>query len=55
MKTDASDDALSACLGQMHEGKLRPVAFYSRKLSSAEFNYEIYNKKLLTIIAVLKK
>ena len=31
------------------------VAYYSRKLSPVELNYNIYNKKLLTIVAVLKE
>jgi hypothetical protein len=32
------------------EGTLKPVAFFSRRLSPAEYNYEIYDKELLTII-----
>jgi hypothetical protein len=32
------------------EGTLKPVAFFSRRLSPAECNYEIYDKELLTII-----
>ena len=29
---------------------MHPVAFYSYKMVSAEYNYEIYNKELLAII-----
>jgi hypothetical protein len=29
---------------------LRPCAYYSKKNSSAEYNYEIYNKEMLAII-----
>ena len=29
--------------------------YYSRKLTPLELNYNIYNKKLLTIIVVLKE
>jgi hypothetical protein len=39
----------------MYEGKLRLIAFYFRKLSNTEFNYKIYNKELLAIIAILKE
>jgi hypothetical protein len=28
------------------------MAFYSRKISPAEGNYDIYNKELLAIVAV---
>ena len=42
-------------LKQKINGKLYPVAFYSRKFTDAELNYEIYNKKLLIIIAIFKE
>jgi hypothetical protein len=51
METDASDFALGAVLSQMGEdGKLHPIAFYSRKFSAAEINYEIHDKELLAIV-----
>ena len=31
------------------------MVYYSRKLTPPELNYDIYNKELLAIIAVLKK
>jgi hypothetical protein len=34
----------------MHDGILRPIAFFSKKLSPAECNYMIYDKELLAII-----
>ena len=34
----------------MHNGVLRPVAFFSKKMSAAECNYMIYDKELLAII-----
>jgi hypothetical protein len=37
------------------EGTLRPVAFFSKKHSTVECNYEIYNKELLAIIRCLKE
>jgi hypothetical protein len=39
----------------MTDGVLYPVVFFSWKLSSAEYNYEIYNKELLTIINALEQ
>ena len=36
-------------------GKFHPVAFYSRKFTPAEMNYEIHNKELLVIIKAFKK
>ncbi|KAJ1598162.1 hypothetical protein NDA14_006399 [Ustilago hordei] len=47
LETDASDFAIAGVLKQEHEGRWHPVAFYSRKMSSAEKNYEIHDKELL--------
>ncbi|KAJ1038600.1 hypothetical protein NDA10_004294 [Ustilago hordei] len=47
LETDASDFAIAGVLKQEHEGQWHPVAFYSRKMSSAEKNYEIHDKELL--------
>ena len=45
LEADASDFALGAILSQIGEdGKLHPVSYYSRKFSTAEINYEIYDK-----------
>jgi hypothetical protein len=35
--------------------KLYLFAFYFRKMSPAELNYDIYDKKLLTIVAAFQK
>ena len=37
------------------DGIQHPVVYYSKKLTPPELNYNIYNKKLLAIIAVLKE
>lgn len=34
----------------MHGDALKPVAFFSKKMTSAEYNYQIYDKELLAII-----
>jgi RNase H-like domain found in reverse transcriptase len=37
------------------EGKLHPFAFYSRKMSPAELNYDIYDKEFLAIVAAFQE
>ncbi|KAJ1593931.1 hypothetical protein NDA11_007738 [Ustilago hordei] len=53
METNASDFAIAGVLKQEHEGQWHPVAFYSRKMSSAKKNYEIHDKELLAVVACL--
>jgi hypothetical protein len=37
------------------DGIYLPCSFFSKKLSSVECNYEIYDKKMLTIIQSLEE
>jgi hypothetical protein len=51
VETDASDYISAGILSQYDdEGILHPVAFFSKKHSPAECNYEIYDKELMTIV-----
>src|SRR5690606_26027912 len=51
VETDASDYVSAEILSQRDDcGTLHPVAFYSKKHSPAECNYEIYDKELLAIV-----
>jgi hypothetical protein len=48
--------AMEVVLFQEGEGRrLHPVAFYSRKFSAVEINYEIHDKELLAIVDSFKK
>jgi transposase InsO family protein len=55
VETDALDKAIGACLSQADDkGKLRPVAYLSRKFTPAESNYEVHDKELLAIIEAFR-
>ena len=49
VETDSSDFVSAGVLSQMHDGVLKPVAYFSKKMTPAECNYMIYDKKLLAI------
>jgi len=51
LETDSFNYVNDKVLFQYDDEKvLHSIAFYSKNMSSAEYNYEIYNKKLLIII-----
>jgi len=51
LETDSSDYVSAGVLSQMGEdGQLYPIAYFSKSLILAEYNYEIYDKELLAII-----
>ena len=58
--TDASRDSVGATLAQRcahgkYKGHLRPIAFMSRKMQSAETGYPIREQQLLAIVLALKQ
>ncbi|KAI2645990.1 Transposon Tf2-6 polyprotein [Labeo rohita] len=57
VEVDASDCGIWAVLSQRHgqPGKLYPCAFFSRKLTSAERNYDVGNKELLSMKAAIEE
>jgi len=56
VKTDASDIVSATVLSQYNdEGTLHPVAFFSKKHSPAECNYEIYDKELMPIVRAFEE
>jgi hypothetical protein len=47
---------MGACFFQINKsGKLKPVAYFLKKLSLAESNYEIHDKKLLVIVRAMEE
>jgi transposase InsO family protein len=55
VEADSSGWATGGILSQYVDGLLRPCAYFSRKNSPPECNYEIHDKELLAIICCLKE
>ena len=57
VEVDASDVGVGAVLSQraVEDGKLHPCAFFSRRLSPAERNYDIGNHELLAVKLALEE
>jgi len=57
VEADSLDFATGAVLSQqlMTDGKWHPMAFYSKSLSSVEWNYKIHDKEMLAIIHTLEE
>ncbi|KAI0991290.1 hypothetical protein K3495_g16897, partial [Podosphaera aphanis] len=56
LEADSSGYAIGGCLLQKQKGEIwKPVAYYSRKLTGPEMNYEIHDKELLAVVACMKE
>ena len=55
LETNVSIWCIGGILFQYIDGIFRPCVYYSKKNSPAKCNYEIYDKKMLTIIRCFKK
>jgi hypothetical protein len=56
VETDASDYISAGVLSQYDdEGILHPIAFFSKKHTPAECNYEIYDKELMAIVRAFEE
>lgn len=54
LKVDAFDIGIGAVLEQKEGDSWKPLAFFSRKLSTAEQNYSAYDRELLAAFAGIK-
>ena len=54
VETNSSDFVTAGVLSQMHNGILRQIAFFLKKMLSAECNYMIYDKEPLAIVKSFK-
>jgi hypothetical protein len=55
VQTDAFNLVITGMLLQYNDDNiLYPVAYFSRKYSPVEINYEIYDKELLVIVHAFK-
>ena len=52
---DASDFAMGATLQQQEEGAWKPLAFFTKSLSSAQRKYSAYDRELLAIYSAIKQ
>ena len=56
VETETSDSVSAGIFSQISDdGLLYPVAFFSKKHSPAECNYEIYDKELMAIIRLFEE
>ena len=56
VEANSSDYTIGGQLGQRDEnGKLHPMAFFSKKLSGTQLNYPIHDKELLAIVEAFKE
>ena len=51
LETDASQWALAGIISQPFKDQWHPIAFFSRRFTEAEINYQIYDKEMLAIVA----
>jgi len=54
LHTDSSGFAVSGIISQPHEGRWHPVAYWSRKCTPAECNYDIHDREMLAIVSAMK-
>ena len=55
VETDTSDRVVARVLSQLYNKNWHSVVYFFKTMSSAEFNYEVHNKKMLVIVKSLKE
>jgi hypothetical protein len=53
LAVDASDSHVGGVLQQLDRGSWRPLAFFSRKLSTPEVKYSTFDRELLAAFAAI--
>jgi hypothetical protein len=54
LETDAFNDIIAGILLQLYlDGEWHLVAYFSKTIAPAKYNYKIYNKEMLAIIWLL--
>lgn len=54
LHADSSGFAISGIISQSSNGVLYPIAYWSRKCTSAECNYDIHDREMLAIVECMK-
>ena len=54
LQTDASDVAVGAVLQQHIDGQVQPLAFFSKRLQSAEVRYSAFERELLAVYLAIR-
>ena len=56
IETDTSDFAVRGYINQKRkDSRLRPIVYYSKKISFTKLNYDIHDKELLVVVIVFKQ
>lgn len=55
IETDASDGVVAGVLSQKHQEDWLPIAFFSKTMNPAEYNYQIHDKEMLAIVKSLEE
>lgn len=56
IETDASDGVIAGVFSQLHPDSIwYPVAYFSKSMAPAEYNYEIHDKEMLAIVRSLEQ
>ena len=54
IETDASDGVIAGVFSQQHQdGQWYPMAYFSKTMAAAEYNYSIHDKEMLAIVRSL--
>ena len=55
VSTDASSRAIAGAIHQVVKGQLQPLAFFNRRMTSAESRYSAYDLELLAVYSTIVK